>query len=126
MATKLMRFNVVTDDDLEPRLVDVRLCDQLRGELEASKRGLDRGGKTLGMHLSALWCWAALARTGDTALKFDEWVNTVAALEPVEDEAPDADPTRPAASGASVSDSPSGSPAPPPPGGSTPPPPMTD
>lgn len=50
--------------ELECHHVVVHHADQLRAELEANKQGLAKGGTGAPMHLTALWLWANLIRTG--------------------------------------------------------------
>lgn len=74
---RVNRFYVYTGDLSAPVAYEARIIwgDQLRGELEASKRGVDPRKQQ--MLLATLWCWAEAARTGRTQLKLDDWRATV-------------------------------------------------
>lgn len=71
------RFYVYTGDLDAPDAYEARIIwgDQLRGELEASKRGVDPRKQQ--MLLATFWCWAEAVRTGRTSAKFDDWRATV-------------------------------------------------
>jgi hypothetical protein len=64
--------DAVQDDELELHHVVVNHGDQLRAELEANKLGLAKAGTGTPMHLTALWIWAALVRTGRFDGKFQD------------------------------------------------------
>lgn len=54
--------DTATEDELDYHHVVVHHADQLRAELEASKLKLD--ARKFPMHLSSMWLWASLVRTG--------------------------------------------------------------
>lgn len=77
-------------------VVPIILSDQLRGELEGKRHGIDN---TYPMHLSALWAWAAMLREGHYAGTFAEFKDACLDYNKVDTgESDDLDPTRPAAS----------------------------
>lgn len=73
------------DTDLEVHRVIINSGDQLRAELEASKLGLARGGRDAPMHVSALWLWAAMVRTGRFTGDSKTFRDRLAAYEPDRD-----------------------------------------
>lgn len=77
--------DAVEDDDLELEHVVVNHGDQLRAELEANKLGLAKAGTGTPMHLTALWIWAALVRTGRFDEKFQEFKVRCISYEPDRD-----------------------------------------
>lgn len=77
--------DTVDDDDLQLMHVIVNHSDQLRAELEAGKQGLAKGGTTTPMHLTALWIWAALVRTGRFDGKFQDFKTRCVAYDPDKD-----------------------------------------
>jgi len=85
------------------------LGDQLRGELEVTKRGLSP--ERHGIHFLSLATWAAMVRMKLTEEKFDEWVLDVWDLAEHEEPA-DVDPTQPDPSSDSSSPSSSHTPGP--------------
>lgn len=64
--------NTVTDDECTTHHVLVHGGDQLRAELEAGKQGI-KSPKDAPMHITMMWLWAAMARTGATTLGWREW-----------------------------------------------------
>lgn len=73
------------EDQLECHHVVVHHADQLRAELEASKQGLAKGGTATPMHLTALWLWANLVRTGRYEGGFREFKTACVAYQPDKD-----------------------------------------
>lgn len=71
----------ITDDEAVQVHVVVNSQDQLRAELEAANLQLRDVGKTP-FHLTALWLWAALARTKQIDYKFTEFKRRMLAYEP--------------------------------------------
>jgi len=61
--------NTATDDQLEYHHVLVHSGDQLRAELEAKRVGIT-DMRANPMHITVLWLWAALVRTGAYSDKF--------------------------------------------------------
>lgn len=55
--------DTATDDELEYHHVVVHSADQLRAELEGRKHGIT-DARSAPMHVTVLWLWAALVRTG--------------------------------------------------------------
>lgn len=120
-----MEKNVYTvtmrPDDAAPTAAPVELkvqallCDQVRAERELRQRGTGVQDAPV-MFVSAI-AWAALAREGRIATKFDEFTTHAIDVTRAKD-AGDVDPTQPAASSDSASPSPSPTPAPDPTGGS--------
>lgn len=94
--------------------VTVILGDQLRGELEGKKLGLDTNYP---IHTGALWVWAAMLRSGHYSGTFQDFKGACVDFDKVADA--DADPTNQAASPGSALSSPSPIPAPVSSGGST-------
>lgn len=72
----------ITDDDAATVHVLVTAGDQLRAELEAGQLGLREAGRHTPFHLTALWLWAALVRTGEVSYKFPEFKQRLLAYEP--------------------------------------------
>lgn len=64
--------DTITDDEATTMHVVVNSQDQLRAELEAPAAGL-RKIKDQPFHLTALWLWAAMARTGQTELPWKDF-----------------------------------------------------
>lgn len=87
--------------------VTVILGDQLRGELEGKKLGLDTNYP---IHTGALWVWAAMVRNGHYSGSFHEFKDACVDYDKVAEA--DVDPTTPAASNDSAWSSPSPTPAP--------------
>lgn len=80
-------------DDLEYHHVLVHHADQLKAELEAGKVGLAKGGTGTPMHLTALWIWANLTRTGRFTGKFPEFKAACVGYDPDTDrDEPHTDP----------------------------------
>lgn len=79
--------------------VTLMLADQLRGELEGKKLGIDL---SLPVHTSALWVWSAMVRLGHYAGTFQEFKGACIDYEKVDGEQADVPPTSPAASGDSA------------------------
>lgn len=86
-------------DETREVTVTVTLGDQLRAERQGRKHGVT-DAKGMPFHVTALWCWASMSRTGDTSLSFPDFVETVVTVSDP-DEA-DLDPTTRAASGDSA------------------------
>lgn len=74
--------DTVPEDQLEVHHVVVHHADQLRGELEAAKQGLPKGGTATPMHLTALWLWANLIRTKRYEGTFREFKVACVAYDP--------------------------------------------
>ncbi len=72
----------IEDDDADTLHVIITAGDQLRAELEAGQLGLREAGRHTPFHLTALWLWAALVRTGDVTYKFPEFKQRLLAYEP--------------------------------------------
>lgn len=70
---KLQRFYVYTGDPDNPEGYEARVIwgDQLRGELEASRRNISQ--KAQPMLVATFWVWAEACRTGRTGDKFEVW-----------------------------------------------------
>jgi hypothetical protein len=86
----------LTDDQLAEQLeyqyVVVNHADQLRAELEAKRQGLGKPQDTP-MHLTSLWLWASLVRTGRYDGKFAEFKTACIAYDPDKEPDPaDAEP----------------------------------
>lgn len=65
--------------------VEVQYSDQLRGELEMTKLGIDM--KDAPMHAATVWVWCAMVRQGLYGDKFPAFKNRdLAELEPVADQ----------------------------------------
>lgn len=81
-----------TNPDLDPvpHLVVVNAGDQLRAELEAHSHGI-KSAKDAPMHLTALWLWAAMVRTGDYSDKFRAFKDELIAWDVPDDEKEDDD-----------------------------------
>lgn len=95
------------DEPTELRVV-IHHQDQLRAELELTRKGMDLKAH---LHLSTAFCWAALKRTGDYGGNFDTFANHD--LLGLQDGGNDpVGPTRTAAATDSPSPSPSPTPAP--------------
>lgn len=77
----------IPDEDGAVRITDaisveVTYADQLRGELEIAKQGLNMG--TAPMHAATIWVWAAMVRTGRYSDKFVMFKQRdLAELEPI-------------------------------------------
>lgn len=71
-----------TDDQAETVHVVVNAGDQLRAELEAGQIKLPENGRQTPFHITALWLWAALARTGVIDYRFGEFKQRLLAYEP--------------------------------------------
>lgn len=73
--------------------VTVILADQLRGELEGKRHGVDIKDA---IHTTALWGWSAMVREGHTSLSFREFTAACWEVEQVKDREPTTvDPTTP-------------------------------
>lgn len=97
MALKRTTLLVQMPDRDEPYEVPVILADQLRGELEGKKQGLDI---KLSMHTTALWAWSAMCRLGHYDGPFQDFKADCIALGSPDDidhpeSLPDVDPTQP-------------------------------
>lgn len=83
--------------DPVPHHVEVRWADQVRGELEAGRHGINAKAQPLAM--TEVWLWASMTRTGDYAGKFPEFRRLMAGLEPdrevMGDDDAEPDPTTP-------------------------------
>jgi hypothetical protein len=83
--------DTAADDELAHHHVVVHHADQLRAELEAAKLKLD--ARKHPMHVSSLWLWAALVRTGRYDRPYAEFKRDLVAYDPdKEREAPHTDP----------------------------------
>jgi hypothetical protein len=76
MALEFPRFTVHLRNADDPEQttahdVVVNFQDQLRAELELSKRHMSMKGNPL--NTSAAWCWASLVRTGVYSKAFDQF-----------------------------------------------------
>lgn len=69
--TPAAELDALTDDELHYHHVVVSNGDQLRAELEGNK--LKVGGRDNPMHMTNLWLWAAMARTGIHDLNFRDF-----------------------------------------------------
>lgn len=88
--------DTAADDQLEYHHVVINHSDQLRAELEA--RRLQLGSpKDSPMHLTSLWLWASLVRTGGYADKFQAFKTACVAYDPDRVEEDNADPVVPTA-----------------------------
>lgn len=67
---KVERYYVYRDDE-DPYEAKFLWADNLRAELEASKRGVKPSAAPM-LYLT-ITVWAHAVRTGRTTLKFDEW-----------------------------------------------------
>lgn len=111
-----------SDDETET-LVEIEWADQLRGELEAGKYGIDTSAP---MNLTTVWIWCAMTRLKLTSLGYPAWkagelVGLAKRKDPETGETiadPEVPPTTERSG--SVSDSLSPTPAPPSSGGSQP------
>lgn len=84
-----------TDALAEPVVydVEVRPVDQLKAELEGKRIGVTLDDK---MHLTYLWAWAAMVRTGQVSrCTFKDWIARCAGLDEDEVAIADVDPTQP-------------------------------
>lgn len=82
----------VPDDQLAYHHVVIHHADQLRAELEMSKAGFSNPTKAP-MHMSAMWLWAALTRTGRYPGTWQSFKAELVAYEPDKDRpAPHTDP----------------------------------
>lgn len=78
-------------DDEIPHVVEIEWSDQLRGELEAGKYGVDTDAP---MNLTTVWLWCAMTRTGLVKSRYPEWKSgELVGLEKVPTELPDVPPT---------------------------------
>lgn len=93
-----------TDDDLadiaQYHYVIVNHADQLRAELEGKRHGIVKAQDSP-MHLTSLWLWASLVRTGKYDGKFAEFKDACVAYDP--DKEPDAADVAPDPTAASTS-----------------------
>jgi hypothetical protein len=93
------RFHVYLSDpeapeaDPEGHTITVVWADQLRGELEGSKRRIT---SKMPMHLATVWVWAAMVRLGLTSDRYEAFQARVVAINdaktgeaPAADEDPD-------------------------------------
>lgn len=82
--------DTATDDELVYHHVVVHHADQLRAELESSKLKLD--ARKFPMHLSSLWLWAAMVRTGAYTDGYQAFKRAMVSYDPDRDrEAPHTD-----------------------------------
>jgi hypothetical protein len=75
MSVQRYAFDVLLDDPAlgEKELrVEVRAGDRLKAELEAVKQKVSEP-KLYPQHITALWLWCALVRTGDVEVGFQEF-----------------------------------------------------
>jgi hypothetical protein len=75
--------DTATEDELDYHHVVVHHADQLRAELEASKLKLD--ARKFPMHLSSLWLWASMVRTGAFDATYAEFKRAMVAYDPDKD-----------------------------------------
>lgn len=75
--------DTATDEQLEYHHVVVNHADQLRAELEANRHKLD--ARKHPMHVSSLWLWAAMVRTGDYDASYPEFKRALVAYDPDKD-----------------------------------------
>jgi hypothetical protein len=89
---KLIRpkFLVFMSEDDEGTEVTITWADQLRGELEAAKQGINA---KLGLHITTVWCWCAMVREHGYAATFPEFRTALAGIEKSGDDDP-VDPTQ--------------------------------
>lgn len=91
-------------DQLTHHRVMVSSGDQLRAELEAGQRKLPKGGRDTPMHLTVLWLWASMVRTGRFSGGSREFQALCVSYDPERDEAGElaeaepVDPTGPSSS----------------------------
>lgn len=77
-------------DAHQPELVVINAGDQLRAELEAKRHSIG-SGKDNPMHLTTLWLWAAMVRTGAYAENYPRFKADLIAWDaPKDDDAEDA------------------------------------
>lgn len=72
--------DTATDDQLDYHHVVIHSADQLRAELEAKRHGIDQRANP--MHVTVLWLWAAMVRTGDYADKFAAFKTACVSYDP--------------------------------------------
>jgi hypothetical protein len=77
--------DTLPESELVYRLVRVSAGDQLRAELEAKRLHLG-SAKDSPMHLTVLWLWAALVRTGGFDGTFAAFRDRCVAFDPDKDE----------------------------------------
>jgi hypothetical protein len=78
--------------------VSVLFGDQMRAELEASRNMIDLQSQAFAV--TGLWCWAALARTGRTDHRWQDFQHLIAAVEKVTPPTADGDGLDPTRAGA--------------------------
>jgi len=79
------RTDVDAPDEQETR-VEIEWADQLRGELEAGKYGIDMSAS---LNMTTVWVWCAMTRLKLTSLGYPAWkAGELVGLEKVRDPAP--------------------------------------
>ena len=87
--------------DVRELPVSVEFTDQLRTELEGPRRGITPDTP---IHLTTMWCYHALVRTGQYAGKFQDFKDRdLVGLERVSEDGDEVDPTQPGESSGSAS-----------------------
>lgn len=99
MALKRQKMRVFLATEPEntghvEHVVELTFADQLRGELEAKKNGIP---DSAALHVTAVWCWCALTRTGLYDQPFQQFLNVDCLDIEREDDGENVDPTQPAA-----------------------------
>lgn len=102
-----VEFTDPATGELRALKIRVRPADRIRCEQLARKYGIQDSHAEA--HV-ALWTWAALAREGEFTGTYHEYVDALEDYEAIRDVP--VDPTRPATTGESPSNSPTGSPEP--------------
>lgn len=97
MALNRPTFRVELADGTE-HTVEVIHGDQLRAELEAKKQGIPVDFAEAPVHLTTLWVWSSLVRTGVCQVGFQEFSNTQL-VQLVRGKADHPDPVRPTQQG---------------------------
>lgn len=84
MALYRPRYLVEYDPDQPPLEVAISSGDMMRAELEVAKLRLPDKAP---FHLTALWLWSALVRTGTETRKAPEFIADPPEFEPIKDDA---------------------------------------
>lgn len=87
------RFLVAMDDGTDTGRVyqlTIRPADQMKAERVGRDMGLGPL-KDSTMTYTGLWCWAAMARTGDYAGTFSEWRDACLGWDKLDDDTPGGD-----------------------------------
>lgn len=79
--------DTVADQDAEYHRVTVTHADELRGELEGSKRSLHP--KRQPMAITSLWIWCAMVRAGLTTDRWETWRDRVLSYDAPDDDEQD-------------------------------------